>query len=568
MIFQKKSVVRLITGVALLQKYLRTLSFLGPKQLFAQVHNRCKLFLPAVSSTPRLRAESVQTVWQSSNPPSLVSRNQFRFLNETHVFDANCNWNDHSREVLWLYNLHYFDDLIAVDADERTKCHRALVDRWVRENPPVGGFGWDPYPTSKRIVNWIKWASGRDAMETSWLDSLAQQARWLRRRLEYHLLGNHLLANAKALIFAGVFFEGGEADEWLEKGLSILEKEIPEQILADGGHFERSPMYHSIIFEDMLDLVNLFGGCTGLVGHERVKRIADEIRSYGVGMVRWLRAMCHPDGEIGFFNDAAFGIAPKPAALFDYAARLGLECGAPPEDGVTHLPESGYIRYQKGPVVALLDVAPVGPDYQPGHAHADTLSFELSLFGQRVFVNSGTSTYEEGEERHRQRGTAAHNTVEIDGENSSEVWKSFRVARRAYPKGLEIEEGTEEVWIACEHDGYERLKGRSVHRREWSFGAGSLAISDEVRSRLKAAPTGIVASFHLHPDVIIERVGDGALLLRLVGGEAVHLECSGASLRLEDATWHPEFGLSIPNKVIRCDFGGVRATSTISWQAV
>ena len=85
--------------------------------------------------------------------------------------------------------------------------------------------------------------------------------------------------------------------------------------------------------------------------------------------------------------------------------------------------------------MALLDVAPVGPDYLPGHAHADTLSFELSLFGQRVLVNSGTSQYEAGPERSRQRGTAAHNTVIVDGHDSSEVWAGFRVARRASSRG-------------------------------------------------------------------------------------------------------------------------------------
>ena len=94
----------------------------------------------------------------------------------------------------------------------------------------------------------------------------------------------------------------------------------------------------------------------------------------------WLAAMCHPDGEISFFNDAAIGIAPSPTELENYAERLGLPSIAAPGDGVVHFPESGYIRVQRGDMVALLDVAPVGPDYLPGHAHADTFSFELSLF--------------------------------------------------------------------------------------------------------------------------------------------------------------------------------------------
>ena len=114
-------------------------------------------------------------------------------------------------------------------------------------------------------------------------------------------------------------------------------------------------------------------------------------------MGRWLRAMCHPDGEIAFFNDAAIGIAPSPEHLFDYARRLGLPDSRLSEE-LYHLDSTGYIRISKGEAVLLIDVAPIGPDYLPGHAHADTLSYELSLSGKRVLVNSGTSRYGSGRE--------------------------------------------------------------------------------------------------------------------------------------------------------------------------
>ena len=84
------------------------------------------------------------------------------------------------------------------------------------------------------------------------------------------------------------------------------------------------------------------------------------------------------------------------------------------------------------PCKLLLDVASIGPDYLPGHGHADTLSFEMSLFGKRTLVNRGISQYGI-EVRQVERGTAAHNTVVINNENSSEVWSGFRVARRARP---------------------------------------------------------------------------------------------------------------------------------------
>src|SRR6185436_7069489 len=105
------------------------------------------------------------------------------------------------------------------------------------------------------------------------------------------------------------------------------------------------------------------------------------------------------------------------------------DAGLPCQDGIAQLEPSGYVRIQRDPVLVIFDAAPVGPDYLPGHAHADTLSFELSWGDRRVITNSGTSTYSVGPRRAWERSTAAHNTVEIDDENSSEVWGGFRVAR-------------------------------------------------------------------------------------------------------------------------------------------
>jgi uncharacterized heparinase superfamily protein len=149
-----------------------------------------------------------------------------------------------------------------------------------------------------------------------------------------------------------------------------------------------------------------------------------------------------------------------------YAARLGL-CTLSVHARTTHFSDSGYIRLSSGHAFALIDVAPVGPDYLPGHVHADTLSFELSLFGQRVFVNGGTSQYGTDDVRELERGSAAHNTVVVNSENSSEVWGGFRVARRAYPRDLVINETPKLVSVTCAHDGYCRLSGKPTHRRRW-----------------------------------------------------------------------------------------------------
>jgi uncharacterized heparinase superfamily protein len=485
----------------------------------------------------------------------------FRFLGVEATLSPR-QWNDPGRALLWTYNLHYFDDLHAVDAADRDDWHRALVTRWIAENPPASGSGWTPYPTSLRIVNWIKWilsARRHDApLPAGLVDSLAVQTRWLRRRLETHLLGNHLWANAKALIFAGVFFEGAEADRWLRHGCALLDEQLQEQILEDGGHFERSPMYQATLLEDVLDLLNLAQTFSGVVPGLSVERL-DATASR---MLRWLQVMTHPDGQIAFFNDAAFDIAASHAALADYARQLGVKAPRPPEAPLACLAESGYIRLENARAVVICDVGPLGPDYLLAHGHADTLSFELSIDGHRVLVNSGTSTYAQGAERTRQRGTAAHNTVVVDGHDSSDVWGSFRVGRRARP--LHVESGIESdgTWARASHDGYRWLPGRAVHRRSWRLEPECLRVDDEV----EGAHGEAVAMWHLSPAV--KQLGppaERALTLEAPAGARVELRSSG-DLAVTPSTWHPRFGESVAALKVSSSFSAGSLATALSWQ--
>jgi uncharacterized heparinase superfamily protein len=493
----------------------------------------------------------------------MVGMNSFRFLNEIRTLKNTQSWNDPQADKLWLYNLHYFDDLNAENAAERKEWHEALLTRWVAENPPGTGNGWEPYPSSLRIVNWIKWTLVGNALPKDVEHSLAVQVRYLMGQLEYHLLGNHLFANAKALVFAGAFFQGPEAEVWMRTGLGILRREILEQILADGGQFERSPMYHALALEDMCDLINIFRAYPESVPAAH----APFISTWPVivsKMIDWLETMCHPDGEIALFNDAAFGIAPQPNRLFAYCEALNISGSrkTPKQQAsctVTHLDPTGYIRVEQVDSVAFLDCAPIGPDYLPGHAHADTLSFELSLFGRRVIVDSGTSCYGIGTERLRQRGTAAHNTVVIDNKDSSEVWSGFRVARRAYPQHLSVATNTEgRIIVSCEHDGYRRLPGKPVHARQWHFSPDSLQIVDAIKGNYISAE----ARFHLHPDILCEKVSDNELKLSF-DDRQIRMIFSAREVSLVDSTYHPEFGLSFTNSCLSVPFIGKLVTDII-----
>lgn len=537
--------------------YARTIRHLKPIQIAARLAKPFPGRPLAARPAPALRSAPGPFAPPVAKPRSLFPPDRAVFLGAEGCIATAADWNALHRQKLWLYNLHYFDDLSAAPAEDpaaQDAMRRALVTRWIAENRVGAGNGWEPYPTSLRIVNWIKWALAGTTLEPGWRDSLAVQARWLARRVEWHLLGNHVLANAKGLVFAGLYFEGGEAERWLAQGLSIYRREIPDQILSDGGHIERSPMYHAIILEDVLDVLNLARWSASAL--PEIAAITERVPD----MLRWLAAMAHPDGDIAFFNDAAFGIAASPSELAAYATRLGL---VPPADSphprMRHLAASGYVRVDAGPLAAILDLAPVGSDYLPGHAHADTLSFELSLHGRRVVVNGGTSTYSAGEERHRQRGTAAHATVEVDGRDSSEMWGAFRVARRAHVHDVAVAQNGTETRISAWHDGY-RGRGGPVHARTFRIAPDQLVVED----RLEGPHREALAHFPLAEGVRAVPDGPLGICLALPGGRVARVVTT-APAGIEPRLWHPRFGESVPSSALVVPLAAGRLVTKFTW---
>lgn len=543
-----------------LMKYYHTLIYLKFEQVYYRVLKKIKH--PKVN-TLFLSVAPTSGTWQSVglNEPKFLDKSNVSFLNESGVIKTADGWNDDTKAKLWLYNLHYFDDLNSLRSDSldsKKELQKFWIDRWVNENPAPVGNGWEPYPISLRVVNWVKiFLSGLES-EQYVLDSLCQQVDYLSQDLERHLLGNHLFVNAKALIFAGCFFEGDVADKWLKTGLSIYNKELNQQVLADGGNYELTPMYHVIMLVDLLDLINLFNTYPDRVSVS----VLDETKTIAINMLVWLERMSHLDNKISFFNDATFGIAAENDVVFNYAKTLDLVWQSDSLESlqVHDLKETGYASVKNSEFSLICDLANVGPDYQPGHAHADTLSFEWCLGANRVFVNSGISEYGVSTERLRQRKLAAHNTVSINGLDSSEVWSGFRVARRAKIIKRDVSVLDDKVQLSATHDGFKKLGVNCEHERSWSVTHSSIDIVDTLTGKFDTA-TGFL---HLHPDVQVLNVSENLITL-FASDYTVDVKVEGAAINIEDTTYHPEFGKVIPNKKITLMFNKNIVKTTITW---
>jgi uncharacterized heparinase superfamily protein len=534
-------------------RYWRTIRWLKAEQLIGRIRFTLRRAAPDLRPAPPLRAMTGPLIAVARREPSLTAPQRMRFLGEEHEL-AQVGWDDTDLALLWRYNQHYFDDLNAAGAAVRQPWHRALVQRWIADNAAGRGTAWASYPTSLRIVNWVKWFTAGEFAQPAWLDSLAAQVRWLSGRLEWHLLGNHLFVNAKALVFAGLFFNGDEASGWQDQGLRILERELPEQILPDGGQFERSPMYHALALEDLLDLLNViraFAPSSATAG-----RLAPLLERCTQAMLGWLRCMRHPGGALARFNDATEGVAPSSEELERYAAALGIEAPAAPDEGIVVLEPSGYTRAVRGLALLLMDVAPIGPDYLPGHAHADTLSFELSLGGREIVVNRGTSVYGTGPRRQWERSTAAHSTVQVGAHDSSEVWAGFRVGRRARVRDARVDGWS----VEASHDGYSHLPGAPWHHRRWRLGHGSLLVEDRIEP---AGREAAMARFHFAPGLTLEPLAGPLWRVSENGRERLRVVVDGAR---QEATQHAEgFGKLVPAATLCVPLHAGRAQVRFDW---
>ena len=545
-----------MTAVTRAMLYWRTARYLRPSQVAYQLLRRLSP-LPSGRPVAGLRVRGgLQPQAFARSPVPRIGSGEISFLNRTRALDlGSVDWVSADRPKLWRYNLHYFDYLHwpVYGADMKAR----LIDSWIAAHPVPAGDGWEPYPLSLRAVNWIKFwlaGGGGEPPGQRWLDSLATQLAGLESRLEYHLLANHLVKNGKALLFGGIFFQGARADRWFELGLKILVTEADEQILADGGHFERSPMYHCIVLEDYLDVLNLLRCCPGLAPAEAEARLVQA----ATRALRFLTGITAGDGNIPLFNDSAFGIAVDPDELLRYGARVlgsNVPDSAPPANGPERLcfPDTGYFGYRHHGESLIIDCGAVGPDYQPGHAHCDTLSYELCVGGERIIVDAGVSGYDPGEMRRLARRTASHNTVEIDGQEQSEIWGAFRVARRARPLSPAIGEWQSgALEFAGAHDGYRRLSGRLVHTRRVSMQAGGPwevfdLITGESSGRHRVRSLVHLADY-------LDVIQDNPVTFRLhnpVSGLMLRLTVTGSNpARVESGYHFPEFGLQKNNKII------------------
>jgi uncharacterized heparinase superfamily protein len=484
-----------------------------------------------------------------------VLEGRFTFLNHSETLPQ-VDWCTRYVSHLWSYNLQYFDYAIdlawafRITGDCRfVRRFEDLADSWIASAAPGRGDAWEPYSTSLRLVNWtyallLFGDSLQGAFRQRLISSLYAQSVFLERRLEFHILANHLQKNLKALAVVSLLFSGPRAERWRDQAGRRLWSELYEQVLPDGGHFERSPMYHVTALADYLETVALFSAIGEAVpdaAQERIRRMAHA-----------LGVLMRPDGSLHLFNDTANGIAPSREYVSQLIALVLAEPFAQPQ-GVVELPDSGYFGFVDSAAGErfLIDCGIPGPAYQPAHAHCDLLSFELDIDGQPLIVDSGVHGYEGDPFREYTRSTRAHNTVAIAGREQSEIWGTFRVARRAEPISAACELSSDGFRFA---GAYRPYHDRNVsHHREVRRDRACWIVTDWVSG---AKGKALASYLHFHPNFALEVIGNSVRAKSPSLSLAVTpFGVDGCTLRVGSSNpvqgWYcPEFGRATPSHVL------------------
>lgn len=473
---------------------------------------------------------------------------RFTYLNQTAEQTGALPWDDPALPKLWRYQLHGFrgarEFAMAVFSDKHLGDRdRALywMRDWMAHNPPGRGVGWHGWPLCERLLAWALLMAAYQIREEDILQSWAQQARWLSHTVEYDLQGNHLFKNALVLTLAGELLEDASL---YGRGVTLLEKEVKKQILADGGHVERSLLYHNEVLWDSLIVLSLL--------KERPAFFVEAVQA----LVDFTAALRHPDGDIPLFGDAVFRESPHPSVLLTCAEQL-----LPPRERKVPGPAleaSGYYLLgdaERGALMIIKTAEP-SPSYQPGHSHGDMLSYELSLFGKRFIIDTGTHGYGESPYRAQCRSTAAHNTVQRGEDEQAEHWKSFRVARRG--RALPARVSSEGERLVFEGAAAWYQGGR--HERQISFSAESFSweISDCISGIGES--DSFTSRIHFHPSCEVVWIEEKKRLevsredVRML----VEIDDSSGNIheaRVESFYYFPEFGKKLSASVLTLRFG-------------
>ena len=418
---------------------------------------------------------------------------------------------------------------------------QGLVASWMDQREPRS----DPTDvTARRLQNWLYAWQGFDrvpgftgldqGLQDRLLASMRAQLDYVEAELTPER--NHRTLELYALLVVHLALPVLDPDgARAARAWAALQENLLTDVWSDGVHRERSTHYHLIALRSFVAArvnVMAFGGHVPAEYDDRLRAAC-----------RFAMHLHRPDGQIPALSDSDSGsyldllelaATALGSAELRFVATGGRE-GVPPTECCADFPVGGYYvqRSGWGDAEDFADqrflVLGCGPLGDGGHGHYDALAVEAYAHGHPLVVDPGRYTYAEGTPnwRHWFKGTAAHNTVSVDGLDQQPY-------RRGKPKGPRV---STRLLERRSTDDLDLLHGEvtspaydAVHRRAVLFVGGEYwLVFDELRAD---GPHDYALRWHLAPDVADVRtttqphphVRAGTVNLEIVGGAHTALE--------------------------------------------
>jgi asparagine synthase (glutamine-hydrolysing) len=381
--------------------------------------------------------------------------------------------------------------------DRYAEAFWALVKDWAERNPPQCGPNWKcGQEAAFRVMAWCFGLYGFLASQQTTPERVAMLSRMIAvtaQRIEGNIgyalsqNNNHGISEAVGLFTVGTLFpEFHRAQSWRNKGRMLLESQATRQIYADGAYVQHSMNYHRVMLHDYLWALRLAERNGEPFSHQlygqllRSSEFLDNMTDANSGQtpnqgnndgtlvlplsdcdyrdfrptLQALRYLCTRRRQFaeGLWDEMMVWLFGPESLDAPMAPTLRPSCQA------SH--SGNYVL--RGPESwAMIRCT----EYRDRPAHADQLHFDLWWRGLNITLDSGTYLYNAAAPWNVAfSGTAAHNTVMIDGRDQMRRFSRFLWLDWARGSNVRHNsEGDSESWQG-EHDGYQRLN--VIHRRK------------------------------------------------------------------------------------------------------
>lgn len=369
--------------------------------------------------------------------------NVFDIKNYRQGFGPEIDWTWQGPDIEWhrsLNRLNWLPNFAGVYQQTRNEKYAKLwmeqVSSWITSCEPG-------YPrtidTGRRLGNWVisyeafvhqsRSPSVRPDFNAIVLESMRQQAEFLYQPEHWRRYSNWgTFENWGLSLFALMFPEFKRSHLWLKEVWFRMRFQLGKSYHADGMHIEVSPSYHSHELEVWFDFVRL----------ARSNRVESPLQSQLP--LSSLSELFLPPARALMYLYKPTGVMPQVGDTDEtderefllklgrfwtwpdlvYVATEGKE-GEPPDKTSVAFPDGGYYIMRSGwgkkglPLNEELYLLFDCGTNEPWHAHYDMLNIVATAYGYDLLKDSGRFTYTPGEERGYYKGTAAHNTIVIDG---------------------------------------------------------------------------------------------------------------------------------------------------------